>query len=584
MPPRKKAKRGKGKELAFTPSPNGFPALPLDILFEIFSLAHPLDLLRLTRTTKAFRRFLLNRANVGIWRAAFSALHEDGLPECPPYTCEPAWARLLFEKACHICSTTLRDDPNLDPVWWEFSARYCASCVSNQVSKTVSKKLKRLDPKRDWNSILPSVPRNRYPGDSSCYYLVSHQTQLIDELMKTENTQARAAVVQKRLEETLLINEHSKSWRNWGRKQIENRRNEAASRQEEKRRKEKATEEARVQAIVAKLAALGWSDEPWMLAGNLASQVRRYPSVVVPRALTPRAYRELEPALLSQLNADKHAYIVRNRLVVFRGAFPRLITKQELDNLALDIPPYPYDVALTPTVRELLDEAGDASVDELELVTKLQPMMPTILQTWIADSIAQIGAHAHGALNLGDKDESNDSNSEALDPLSMAIAFVGCPRKCGAAGHIPSLLKHSCTGPDRLDWLLTPLYGFLVKTTPDPYQAVAQSVFYGQKRFTPTILDFKSRLGAVEGVVKALGRDPKTTTIQDMAAERRLLSCTTCTAKAKDPRDRSKPNIAPNPMDWLAAMHHSLKSHLTERDLNIEWELSGKTGNSDALA
>lgn len=110
---------------------------------------HPLDLLRLARTTKPFRRFLLNRANVGIWRAAFSALHEGGLPECPPYSCEPAWARLLFEKACHVgcsglrtsfstdsqtqvCSTTLRDDPNLDPVWWEFSARYCASCVTKQ--------------------------------------------------------------------------------------------------------------------------------------------------------------------------------------------------------------------------------------------------------------------------------------------------------------------------------------------------------------------------------------------------------------------------------------------------------------------
>ncbi|KAJ7685414.1 hypothetical protein DFH06DRAFT_42092 [Mycena polygramma] len=102
MAPRKKAKRGKAKELAFAPSPNGFPALPLDILFEIFSLLHSLDLLHLARTTKPFRRFLLNRANVGIWRAAFSVLREEGFPECPPYSPEPAWTRLVFEKSCHV--------------------------------------------------------------------------------------------------------------------------------------------------------------------------------------------------------------------------------------------------------------------------------------------------------------------------------------------------------------------------------------------------------------------------------------------------------------------------------------------------
>jgi hypothetical protein len=122
MAPRKKT--GKEKGLAFPPSPHGFPALPLDILYEvrlsfsefrretkktklngkrqIFSLLHPLQLLYLTRTTKPFRRFLLNRANVGIWRAAFSVLRADGLPACPPYASEPAWARLVFEKVCNV--------------------------------------------------------------------------------------------------------------------------------------------------------------------------------------------------------------------------------------------------------------------------------------------------------------------------------------------------------------------------------------------------------------------------------------------------------------------------------------------------
>jgi hypothetical protein len=89
----------------------------------------------------------------------------------------------------------------------------------------------------------------------------------MDAYTKTENTEERAAIVQKRLGETYLITEvysfsftvdfftqrlkqHSQLWRDWGRKQIENRRKEAANRQEEKLKKERATEQARVQAFV----------------------------------------------------------------------------------------------------------------------------------------------------------------------------------------------------------------------------------------------------------------------------------------------------------------------------------------------
>jgi len=341
-----------------------------------------------------------------------------------------------------------------------------------------------------------------------------------------------------------------------------------------------------VEAIVAKLTALGWSDEPWMSHGTLASQIRRYPSVVVAKNLTPRDYRELEPVLLSQLNADKHAHIVRSRLWVFQSALPAIITQEEIANLALDIPPSRPDIALIPSVRELLDKEGDTPVEKDQLVATLRPLMPTLLQSWIGDTLIRIGQHAREALNSNDVpdasvDEPRSSSSPVLDPLSLAIAFVVCPRNCGAGGHIHTLLKHSCT---TFNWLNPPSYYGYYESNPDPYQAVAERVFYGERRFTPTIFDFKSRLYAVEGVIKAYGRDPKTTTVADMAVEGRLVNCAICVAKAKDPRERSKPGIASSPMDWLAAMDHSLKGHRTERDeVKVEWEISGETSSSGAV-
>ena len=99
----------------------GLPTLPVDLLHEvspisinafyrtlsfntiwnqIFSHLDPLDLLHLARSTKAFRSFLLNKNAIGIWRSARE--HIEGLPPCPPYLSEPAYANLAFSPYCHV--------------------------------------------------------------------------------------------------------------------------------------------------------------------------------------------------------------------------------------------------------------------------------------------------------------------------------------------------------------------------------------------------------------------------------------------------------------------------------------------------
>lgn len=75
------------------------PNMPLDILFEIFEHLLPLDILRLSRTSKDLRRIILPAKS--IWRITYSNLPIPP-PPCPEDLTEPQWASLLFETNCSV--------------------------------------------------------------------------------------------------------------------------------------------------------------------------------------------------------------------------------------------------------------------------------------------------------------------------------------------------------------------------------------------------------------------------------------------------------------------------------------------------
>jgi len=99
------------------------PNLPLDIVYEvlysggvlsfcesnvpiqqILSQCSPLNL-QLARTTKAFRALLMSQFSIAIWRSAHQLPSDKqvmGMPECPPYLSEPAYANLAFDPHCHV--------------------------------------------------------------------------------------------------------------------------------------------------------------------------------------------------------------------------------------------------------------------------------------------------------------------------------------------------------------------------------------------------------------------------------------------------------------------------------------------------
>ncbi|KAH8091719.1 hypothetical protein BXZ70DRAFT_952980 [Cristinia sonorae] len=96
------------------------PTMPLDILFEIFSLLMPKDILSLSRTSKNFRQTLLARNATTVWKTARQRFLA---PPCPSWMSEPAWTALLFENVCQSCGAK-----NVHNVDFLILRRACAGC------------------------------------------------------------------------------------------------------------------------------------------------------------------------------------------------------------------------------------------------------------------------------------------------------------------------------------------------------------------------------------------------------------------------------------------------------------------------
>ncbi|KAA1466986.1 hypothetical protein DENSPDRAFT_831934 [Dentipellis sp. KUC8613] len=84
--------------------PGKLPMMPLDILFEIFALLSPVELVKLMQTCKPIRAVLLSRKSLWAWKAARKNNPLREAPDPPSDISEPLWANLLFNGAlCFNC-------------------------------------------------------------------------------------------------------------------------------------------------------------------------------------------------------------------------------------------------------------------------------------------------------------------------------------------------------------------------------------------------------------------------------------------------------------------------------------------------
>ncbi|KAI0831243.1 hypothetical protein BC628DRAFT_1415773 [Trametes gibbosa] len=114
MPTSKKALLG-GKSL--------FNKLPLKITFEILSCVEPEDIVNFCHADTEWRDKLMQPNATYVWNAA--RRNVEGLPDCPPYMDEAAYAHLLYSSNCHGCGQA-----NVQEILFVWGVRYCKKCRS----------------------------------------------------------------------------------------------------------------------------------------------------------------------------------------------------------------------------------------------------------------------------------------------------------------------------------------------------------------------------------------------------------------------------------------------------------------------
>ncbi|THU81978.1 hypothetical protein K435DRAFT_692490, partial [Dendrothele bispora CBS 962.96] len=88
---------------------------------QIFGHLEPLDILRLSRTSRDLRNLLTSRSSEHVWRNA--RLNVEELPSLPTDLNEIQYAKLVFDAICQVCGT------HCHSVYWDCRIRCCQKCA-----------------------------------------------------------------------------------------------------------------------------------------------------------------------------------------------------------------------------------------------------------------------------------------------------------------------------------------------------------------------------------------------------------------------------------------------------------------------
>ncbi|KAJ7919838.1 hypothetical protein B0H13DRAFT_1987661 [Mycena leptocephala] len=104
------------------------PNMQVDIVLEVLGYLHPLELIQVSRTSRAFRELL--HSTDSMWRTSFFT--DDQLPRCPPQIPGRRWVKLLFGPK--ICDTCGQPNTDADYIIWR---RVCIPCMDQNLLDVV---------------------------------------------------------------------------------------------------------------------------------------------------------------------------------------------------------------------------------------------------------------------------------------------------------------------------------------------------------------------------------------------------------------------------------------------------------------
>ncbi|KAF9225272.1 hypothetical protein BS17DRAFT_872387 [Gyrodon lividus] len=575
--------------------------MPMDILFEIFGHLMPLDVLRLARTTKQFRRVLMHRSSLSVWIAARKNVPD--LPDCPPYMTESQFANLVFDTHCHECLA-----PNIRSVDWRIGRRICSKCAKECMVDDYSV--------FSGESVYKAVPSKYGKRGRPSYYAKDLQ-EFQRKRASFTNPEERDKFVKGRQALVFEMEKHGALLEAWAANQARDRSDQL----DDLRRERK-------EAIVEKLADLGWGPEIEQIPYR--DDLSHHRLVKQPTRLTPRIWANIQGDMIRYMEQMKGQRLERERraLVISRKRIAvSILRAYKTAHLPLtDVMPEPMDFCAIPQVSEILELPTDTQVMEAtfapvvekmdELVAEWRNRMLSSLVQKVKDSLYSkpkvnyLGEDTHLALvdsvtSIPSADPKGKGKARAVEPpvpddseiiqnLSLATTVFNCkccnsrlgiffdvydddgseddlidpwgfglsPRRHRVRSNplfFPKVMGHRC---------LTKQRGF---NWDNPGGDPTKQLDYpmgSRTRWTcqPLQLDEKADK-IVANIVTTCGLDPATTTTVQMDQLDPQLACLGCLQWSDEEQDEADASV----FGWRAAVIHNNRVHAGRT--TVKWKL-----------
>ncbi|KAI0745945.1 hypothetical protein C8Q76DRAFT_773444 [Earliella scabrosa] len=512
------------------------PNMPLDILFEIFSLMHPRDLLNLARTSKDFRRVLMSRSSAPFWKAARQQV--PGLPDCPPYLSEPAYANLAFFSHCHSCLK-----PNIKTAIWEFSVRYCNKCKYDYLLDYASS--------AGYPELIEDHTGVRGPLLNTClarpskgarYEEIHYHAPEVEDFKAAYNAcrtfAARKEFVEKAKADVAMRRAHAEAMQAWKSQQEYDRSIELD-----------AIKEARFEAIKDRLRSEGWGDELDLMPPYEMCRFSKHKSCRKSQRMTDHIWQTIREEMIGymeevrtkRLEQERFA-LLSARLTILQTVIAEWEQAQGLRTAETDWEPLFSDFAFMDIFRSLVEAPSEQIVRKQDFEAHLDDI-PGMIESWLVERRLEFAA----------KVPITPTNDE-VSPLSLAVASFSCKRCFRGGLRWPQILAHTCARHLILPpWPSTGHTGFIIQR----HERMCE-------------------------VIRACGRDPAVATHEDMESCGVRLICRKCVS----------PHGPCEVLDWKdATMHeatvpgHGLFGQISEEgDRHTpEFEVLDATHTSQAI-
>ncbi|KAF8912071.1 hypothetical protein CPB84DRAFT_1841774 [Gymnopilus junonius] len=538
--------------------------MPVDILLEIFSQLQPVDLLHISRATKALRAIVLEESSKFLWEQVYRNVPgPEKPPACPPGMSPLHYTNVLYGRYCQSCTST-----PARVVHWHARVRLCSKCAPKQLVHTAKT--------GDIYLICSAMYFKSSPTMYAGSYVLKAQYERHARLYNAIQEEKDRAQYRKEAEkESKIRSNHGQKLQFWERKMKRARVGNTRS-----------IRDGRRQAIIRMIYKEGYAQE------LSRCRVEDLPGVKVTKELTDKEWDKIKHKILPALEYLRQENKRRQLISSYNWRLRDLATKVESTTSKIMKPPvFPpiSQYARTEPFRSLIKDDTISNSDLLRRLVEHESQIATIATSWKDNTDRFLRKLLQESSNIVGSD---------VDPLHLAVTFFKCGF-CDDPITYPRILMHRCLrdrpyeneenenkedtkedsrsqegdDEDEVDEEDNELSANddmeeVAPVTPESVWADISS-WYGSTwdEVNDQIFVDDEATGFAKAVVKVCGEDPDTLTFSAMEEKDTRLECVRCTAKAKQ---KTRNRLV---MNWKMAILHDLEVHFDETTSEQNWKL-----------